>query len=110
MKGLGRYSHVALLLLGLLSSTVVPMATRADNILGRFTLTTEARWGSTVLPPGEYTCSVAANTVMPIVIVRSVRGDGGVFVAPLIMTDDREAEPDTLVLEKTNGGMLVTSL
>ncbi len=67
MKGLRRYSHVALLLLGLLSSTAVPIATHADNILGRFTLTSEARWGSTVLPLGEYTYSIAANAVMLIV-------------------------------------------
>jgi hypothetical protein len=110
MKALRRYSRVALLLCSLLSSTVVPMATHADNILGRFTLTTEARWGSTVLPPGEYTYSVAANAVMPIVIVRSVRGDLGAFVVPVTMTDARKAEPDKLVLEKTNGGMVVSSL
>jgi hypothetical protein len=110
MKGLCRYSHVVLLLLGLLSSTVVPITTHAGNILGRFTLTTEARWGNTVLPPGEYTYSVAANAVMPIVIVRSVRGDLGAFVVPVTISDAREGEPDKLVLEKTNGGMVVTSL
>ena len=110
MKELRRYSRVALLLFGLLSSTVVPIATHADNILGRFTLTTEARWGNTVLPPGEYTYNVATNAVMPIVIVRSVRGDLGAFVVPMSMTDAREGEPDKLVLEKTNGGMVVTSL
>jgi hypothetical protein len=69
------------------------MATHSDNILGRFTLTTEARWGSTVLPPGEYTCSVAANAVMPIVIVRSVRGDWELFVAPMSMTDAHKESP-----------------
>jgi|SRR5580658_4735916 hypothetical protein len=110
MKGLRRYSHVALLLLSLLSSTAVPIATHADTILGRFTLTSEARWGSTVLPPGQYTYSIAANAVMPIVIVRSVGGDLGVFVVPVSMTDAREGDPDKLVLEKTNGGMVVTSL
>ena len=110
MKGLRRYSHVALLLLGLLSSTVVPIATPADSILGRFTLTSEVRWGNTVLPPGEYTYSISSNSVMPIVIVRSARGDLGAFVAPMRITDARQAEPDKLVLEKTGTGMAVTSL
>jgi hypothetical protein len=110
MKGPHRYSHVALLLLSLLSSTVVPIATQADNILGRFTLTSEARWDHTVLPPGEYTYSVSSNSVLPIVIVRSARGDLGAFVAPMSITDARQGEPDKLLLEKTDTGMAVTSL
>ena len=110
MKGLHRYSHVALLLLSLLSSTVLPIATHADSILGRFTLTSETRWGHTVLPPGEYTYSISSNSVMPIVIVRSARGDLGAFVAPMSITDARQGEPGKLVLEKTGAGMAVTSL
>ncbi len=31
-------------------------------------------------------------------------------MVPVTMTDAREGEPDKLVLEKTNGGMVVTSL
>ena len=110
MKGLKRYTHVAVLLLGLLSSTAVPMAARADNITGRFTLTSEAHWGRTTLPPGEYTYSISAEDVMPIVIVRSVKGDVGAFVFPTSVTEARPGEPDKLVMEKTNGGMAVTSL
>lgn len=110
MKGPHRYSHVALLLLSLLSSTAVPIATQADNLLGRFTLTSEARWGSTVLPPGEYTYSISSNSVLPIVIVRSARGGLGAFVAAMSITDARQGEPDKLLLEKTDTGMAVTSL
>jgi hypothetical protein len=110
MKGLKRYMHVAVLLLGLLSSTAVPMAAHADGVTGRFTLTSEAHWGRTVLPPGEYTYSISAEDVMPIVIVRSVKGDIGAFVFPTSISDARGADMDKLVLEKTNGGMAVTSL
>ncbi|MFY9802439.1 MAG: hypothetical protein WA211_14085 [Candidatus Acidiferrales bacterium] len=110
MKGLRRYTQVAVLLLGLLSATVVPIAAHADNILGRFTLTSEARWGDTVLPPGEYTYSISADTTLPIVIVRSARGTLGAFVVPISMTESREGQPDRLVLEQTNGGMVITSL
>lgn len=47
---------------------------------------------------------------MPVVIVRTVRGDLGAFVAAMNMTDARAGDPDKFVLEKTNGGMIVTSL
>jgi hypothetical protein len=110
MKGLKRYTHVAVLLLGLLGSTAVPMAAHADNLTGRFTLTSEAHWGRTTLPPGEYTYSISAEDAMPIVTVRSVKGDVGAFVFPTSVTEARRGEPDKLVLEKTNGGMAVTSL
>ena len=110
MKGLKRYTHVAVLLLGLLSSTAVPMAAHADSVTGRFTLTSEAHWGRTVLPPGEYTYSISAEDVMPIVIVRSVRGDIGAFVFPTSISDAHRGDMDKLVLEKTNVGMVVTSL
>lgn len=110
MKGLKRYRHVAVLLLGLLSSTALPMAAHADNITGRFTLTSEAHWGRTTLPPGEYTYNISAEDVMPIVIVRSVKGDVGAFVFPTSVSEARPGEPDELVLEKTSGGMAVTSL
>ncbi|MGA7917849.1 MAG: hypothetical protein WCA00_21615 [Candidatus Acidiferrales bacterium] len=110
MKVLRSYTHVAVLLLGLLSSTVVPMAAHADNVTGRFTLTSEAHWGRTILPPGEYTYSVSAEDVMPIVIVRSARGNLGAFVFPTSVSENPGGEADKLVLEKTNGGMVVTSL
>lgn len=110
MKGLRGYAHVAVLLLGLLSSTFVPIAAHADNVSGRFTLTSEAHWGRTVLPPGEYTYSISAEGMMPIVIVRSVKGDIGAFVFPTSISEVRHGGPDRLVLQKTNGGMVVTSL
>jgi hypothetical protein len=110
MRGFTRYTHVAVLLLGLLSSTAVPIAAHANNITGRFTLTSEVHWGRTTLPPGEYTYSISAEDVMPTVIVRSVKGDVGAFVFPTSVTEARHGEPDKLVLEKTNGGMAVTSL
>ncbi|MFZ0519612.1 MAG: hypothetical protein WAL95_01230 [Candidatus Acidiferrales bacterium] len=110
MKGLRGYAHVAVLLLGLLSSTVVPIAAHADSITGRFTLTSEAHWGRTVLPPGEYTYSISAEDVMPMVIVRSAKGDIGAFIFPTSISDARKGEMDNLVLEKTNDGMVVTSL
>lgn len=110
MKGLRGYAQVAVLLLGLLSATVVPITAHADNITGRFTLTSEAHWGRTVLPPGEYTYSISAEDVMPMVIVRSVKGDIGAFVFPTSISDAHKGEMDKLVLEKSNGGMVVTSL
>jgi hypothetical protein len=110
MKGLRRYTHVAALLLGLLSCTVVPITAHGENILGRFTLTSEAHWGSTVLPPGEYTYSISVDTTMPVVIVRSVSGNLGAFVVPMSMTETRGGAPDKLVLEKVNGEMVITSL
>jgi hypothetical protein len=110
MKGLRGYAQVAVLLFGLLSSTVAPITAHADEIVGRFTLTSEAHWGKTVLPPGEYTYSVSQDVVLPIVIVRSVGGHVGAFVVPMSMSEASEGESDKLVLKKTNGGMVITSL
>lgn len=111
MKATRSFSQVLFLLLGLLGSTVVPLATHADNdILGRFTLASEAHWDTTVLPPGDYVYSIAVNTSMPVVMIRSANGNVGAFIAPATVTAAKAEEPNKIVMEKTTAGMVITSL
>jgi hypothetical protein len=111
MKATRKVTHVVFLLLGLLGSTVVPLATHADSdILGKFTLTSEAHWGTTVLPPGDYVYSIAVNASMPVLMVRSVYGSVGAFIAPVTVTATRAEEPNKIVMEKTSAGLVITSL
>ncbi len=61
MKRLPQYARVLFLMLGLFSSTVVPIAAHADDIVGRFTLTSEVHWGRMVLSPRDYTYGISAT-------------------------------------------------
>lgn len=111
MKATRKLSQVVFLLLGLLGTTIVPLARHADgDILGKFTLASEARWGSTVLPPGDYVYSIAVNNPMPVMMIRSAYGNVGAFIAPVTVTESNAEEPNKIVMQKTEAGMVITSL
>ena len=85
MKAIRRFAQVQVLLLSLLSSTVVPMAVHADEVRGAFTLASETHWGKLVLPAGYYTYSLATNTAMPVILIRSANGNLAGFVPVVVM-------------------------
>jgi len=110
MKMLRRFAQLQVLLLSLLSSTVVPIATHADDVHGRFTLTQKARWGSMVLAPGEYTFSFATRSSMPVILLREIGGNGGAFICASAESDTSDTTPNAIKIETKDGVRVITEL
>jgi hypothetical protein len=110
MKSIRRFAQIQVLLLSLLSSTVVPMAAHADEVQGRFTLTSETHWGSAVLPPGEYVYSFATRSALPVLLLRSVNGNSAAFIAATGETDTKDRMPGLIKIESRGGVQFITEL
>jgi hypothetical protein len=83
----------------------------AESLLqGRFKLPTEAHWGLTVLPAGEYSFAVQSVGSFPMVSVRSIDGKcAGMFQAQSISQAKDSGEP-VLTLTREGSEMFVSSL
>ncbi|MFZ3217609.1 MAG: hypothetical protein WA192_16235 [Candidatus Acidiferrales bacterium] len=111
MKMIGKMSRIQILLLSLLSSMAFPSFAGAQPVDGgRFTLASAARWGSIVLPAGDYTYGVDQNSTTPLVTIYTTNGTGKGFVFPASVSEISASEPARLVLEEKNGETVVTAL
>ena len=110
MKTIRRFALVPMLLLGLLSMTVVPFAAQAEDLRGRFTLTSETLWGDVKLPAGEYTYSLATRSSMPVILLRSADGNQAAFIAASAETESTAMTPNALTIETINGVNVVVAL
>ncbi len=85
-------------------------AAAASLLQGRFKLPTEAHWGLTVLPAGEYSFTVESVGSFPMVAVRAIDGKcAGMFLAQSISKAKDFGEP-VLTLTREGGEMFVSSL
>jgi hypothetical protein len=121
MKSLDKKTiqRVSLLLLLLLAGTANP-ASAQSSATGKFTLSITTRWGDTLLPAGDYTCSI--RTVGSILDLSSVQLTGhpvSVIVRPktgsgpeaaVVAMAFHEASPNGLVLSSEENGAIVRSL
>jgi hypothetical protein len=110
MKTIRRFAQVQVLLLSLLSATVVPMTTHADEVRGAFTLTTATHWGPVVLPPGDYTFSLATNNAMPVIFLRSNSGAVSAFIPASSETGTKDKSPNALKIETIGRTSVITEL
>jgi hypothetical protein len=70
MTSAKRLSRLQVLLLSLLSSVTFPSNALAQPAAaGKFTLSSEAKWGTVVLPAGDYTYGVEQGNVLPVVMI-----------------------------------------
>ncbi len=58
MKTTGSFSLGKSLVYGLLAASLFQKMAAGSDIEGKFKLPFEARWGSAILPPGDYTFSI----------------------------------------------------
>jgi uncharacterized membrane protein len=85
-------------------------AAAGSLLQGRFKLPTEAHWGLTVLPAGEYSFTVESVGSFPMVAVRAIDGKcAGMFQAQSISKAKDSGEP-VLTLTREGGEMFVSSL
>jgi hypothetical protein len=111
MTYVNKYSRIQVLLLSLISSMAFPSHAGAQpTIAGRFTLSGEARWGSIVLPAGEYAFGIDESSSLPLVIIFSSNGTGRGFVLPTSVTKMGYSDRGRVTLHTEDGETVVTAV
>jgi hypothetical protein len=111
MTYVSKYSRIQVLLLSLISSMAFASNAGAQpTMAGRFTLLGEARWGSIVLPAGEYAFGIDESSSMPLVVIFSSNGTGKGFVLPTSVTKMGYSDRGRLTLHTEDGETVVTAV
>lgn len=109
MKGirtLKLLNHVALCTLALCFSAGLG---KAQSYQGKFTLPFEARWGSAVLPAGDYTFTVPSATRAPFFLY--LRGGGKTAIIHALVADPQEvSDHSRLTVVNTGGSQVIRTL
>src|ERR1700677_5032987 len=111
MTSVSKYSRIQVLLLSLISSVALPStAGAAPTIGGRFTLSGETKWGSIVLPAGEYAYAVEENSSLPLAVIFSDNRAVKRFVFPSSVTEIEYPGKGKIALEIKDGETVVTAV
>ncbi|MGA2901747.1 MAG: hypothetical protein ABSF40_16070, partial [Candidatus Acidiferrales bacterium] len=70
----------------------------------------ETKWGSILLPAGEYAYAVEENSSLPLVVIFSANGTGKGFVFPSSVTEIEYPEKGKIALEIKDGETVVTAV
>jgi hypothetical protein len=110
MKSIRKASllKVLVLFVGALGVSAVPAS--AQSTRGTFTLGHKVRWGTAVLPAGDYEFSVDTQTWPARVMVRELGGATSAMILPQAYSDQKLTGGSTLVIEKEAGESVVSSL
>jgi hypothetical protein len=81
----------------------------AQEASGKFTLAKEVRWGSAVLPAGEYTYTLKHQTGQ-VLFVRNVNGRANAIVLVKSTSLVNEREHDRLVLQRSGDDWFISSM
>src|ERR1700691_5420385 len=103
--------RISLWLLSLISSFTFPANTGAQPVIaGRFTLTSPAKWGSMMLPAGEYTFAVEDSVSPPPVMIFAADGMGKGIVIPAFVSQLQSHDTGKMALAVEAGERVVTAL
>jgi len=106
-----KLSRISVLLLSLISSFTFPANAGAQPVIaGRFTLTSPAKWGSVMLPAGEYTFAVEDSVSPPPVTIFAADGMGKGIVIPAFVSQLQSNDTGKMTLEVKDGEAVVTTL
>jgi hypothetical protein len=110
MKSICKASLLKMLVLfvGALGASALPAL--AQNTTGTFTLAHKVRWGTAVLPAGDYAFSVDTQAWPARVMVRELGGTGSAMILSQAYSDQKLADGSTLVIEQKAGESVVSSL
>lgn len=98
------------LMLALVVGFGTPRAAAQELFKGTFNLTTEAYWGPTLLPPGEYAITMSLDQTLGIREVRLFGEDVRASILTDYGTPERVSERSTLQLQQVNGVYVVREL
>ena len=97
------------LVFALLLLAAVSLPAAAQDAYGKFTVSHETRWGTAVLPAGNYTISLT-NGPVPYVTVSSDPNKSVSIMAVAQFVDAANCKTSSLVLEQSGGDWDVRSL
>jgi hypothetical protein len=109
MTSIRKFVYAATLTLSAL--TIAPSLASAQEAHGRFVLTHEVHWQSSLVPAGEYEFSFKANGPSDLLLVRKLSGSGPGFM--MLVNDTTEASPsgaDHMVLVARDGKSFVSTM
>jgi hypothetical protein len=88
---------------------VASVPAMAQGASGKFTLAKEVRWGTAVLPAGEYTYSLEHPTGQ-VLFVRNTNGKMGAIVLVKSASLVNDSEHDRIVLQRAGDDWFVSSM
>ncbi len=100
-------SKMLFAVLAVLTLSTIPAV--AQEASGKFTLAKEVRWGSAVLPAGEYTYALEHQTGQ-VLFVRNTNGRANAIVLVKSASLVNEGERDRLVLQRNGDDWFVSSM
>jgi hypothetical protein len=93
----------------LASINFLTVSAAAEDASGRFVLTHEVRWGTAVLPAGEYTYKLEHHS-SEWLIVRAASGAPGFMMMVNSISSTAPGKPDSLQLQKVGDAWFVQSM
>jgi hypothetical protein len=110
MKSIRKVTLLKVLVMfaGVLGASALPAS--AQSTKGTFTLGHKVRWGTAVLPAGDYAFSVDTQTWPARVMVRELGGATSAIILPQAYSDQKLAGDSTLVIEHEAGESVVSTL
>lgn len=106
-----KLSRIQVLLLSLISSLAFPAHAGATPVMaGKFTISSAVKWGSVMLPAGEYTFAVEDNVSPPKVMIFAADGTGKGIVVPAFVSEIKKTDSGKMTLEVRDGQRVVTAL
>ena len=98
--------HIVFALL-LLATVSLPLS--AQDASGRFTVAHETRWGTAVLPAGNYLVSLRSGPVPYVIVTSDAHSDVAIMAVGEFL-DTSQCKTSSLVLEQKAGAWEVSSL
>jgi hypothetical protein len=110
MKSIRKISllKVLVVLAGAMAASAVPV--HAQTTKGTFSLTHKVRWGTAVLPAGDYTFSIDTQTWPARVMVYELSGPTTAIILPQAFSDQKLSGGSTMLIQKEAGESVVSSL
>ena len=107
---LSNFARVKVLVLVLGGMFVLPTIAHAGEFTGRFTLTSEARWGIAVLAPGDYDFTLDSTRSPSRVVVREADGKVVAILISMWNSGTSRTRGNSLELQTQGGATFVSAV
>jgi len=107
---LSNFARVKVLGLVLGGMFVLPTIAHAGEFTGRFTLTSEARWGIAVLAPGDYDFTLDSTRAPSRVVVREADGKVVAILLSMWNSGTSRTKGNSLELQTQGGATFVSAV
>jgi len=107
---LSNFARVKVLVLVLGGMFVLPTIAHAGEFTGRFTLTSEARWGIAVLAPGDYDFTLDSTRAPSRVVVREADGKVVAILLSMWNSGTSRTKGNSLELQTQGGTRFVSAV